>query len=294
MPTSARGASQVQAVGQRGSARQERTTTRRREHGVTRYLGIDLAWAARARTGMAALDEDGRLVASTSVVTDDEIAAFVGTHAPGTVVAAVDAPLVVPNATGSRVPEQLVSREFGPYHAGAYPSNRSRPLFDPPRGETLCRWLGWDPDPATAPGGDRSVAIEVYPHPAMVVLFALATVLPYKAKRGRDVDGLRTAFLSVLDHMERVCDEPLRLTTSPRWAEIRAAVTSAGRIVDLDRVEDEVDAVLCAYLAWLWGTGAPGMRVIGDVGTGYIVVPGTPSVPPARRATQRPVGKPLR
>ncbi|GEK22950.1 DUF429 domain-containing protein [Cellulomonas xylanilytica] len=270
---------------------------------MTTYLGIDLAWAARAKTGMAALDADGRLVASTSVVTDDEIAAFVATHTSGTVVAAIDAPLIVPNATGSRMAEQLVSREFGPYNAGAYPSNRSRPLFDPPRAETLCRRFGWDPDPATPPGQDRSVAIEVYPHPAMVVLFALSTVLPYKARRGRDVDGLRTAFVSLLDHLERACDEPLRLTTSPRWAEIRVAVTSAGRIVDLDRVEDEVDAVLCAYLAWLWGTGSPMMRVVGDVDSGYIVVPGSPSVAPLRprrqgawmpQASTGKPGKPLR
>ncbi|GEL98932.1 DUF429 domain-containing protein [Cellulomonas terrae] len=250
---------------------------------MTTYLGIDLAWAARARTGLAALDEDGRLVASTSAITDDEIAAFVDAHTSGAVVAAIDAPLIVPNATGSRVAEQLITREFGRYNAGAYPSNRSRPLFDPPRGETLCQRFGWDPDPATPPGRDRSVAIEVYPHPAMVVLFALATVLPYKAKRGRDVSALKTAFASLLDHMERVCDEPLGLTASPRWAEIRSAVASAERIVDLDRVEDEVDAVLCAYLAWLWGTGSPTMRVLGDVDSGYIVVPGTASVPPAGR-----------
>ena len=249
---------------------------------MTTYLGIDLAWAARAKTGLAALDEEGRLVASTSVVTDDEIAAFVDEHGHGTAVAAIDAPLIVPNATGSRVPERLITQEFGRYNAGAYPSNRSRPLFDPPRGETLCQRFGWDRDPGTPPGRDRSVAIEVYPHPAMVVLFALATVLPYKAKRGRGLEGLQTAFLSLLDHMEAACDEPLRLTSSPRWAQIRVAVASAGRVADLDRVEDEVDAVLCAYLAWLWGTGSPTMRVLGDVDSGYIVVPGSPTVPPVR------------
>lgn len=241
---------------------------------MTTYLGIDLAWAARARTGLAALDADGRLVASTSAITDDEIAAFVDAHTSGTVVAAIDAPLIVPNATGSRVPEQLITQEFGRYNAGAYPSNRSRPLFDPPRGETLCERFGWDRDPATPPGRDRSVAIEVYPHPAMVVLFALATVLPYKAKRGRSLDSLRTAFVSLLDHMELVCDDPLRLTSSARWGTIRDAVATAGRVADLERVEDEVDAILCAYLAWLWGTGSRQMRVLGDVETGYIVVPG--------------------
>jgi len=224
---------------------------------MTTYLGIDLAWAARAKTGVAALDEDGRLVASTSVTTDDEVAAFVESHTVGPVVAAIDAPLIVPNATGSRVAERLVSREFGPYNAGAYPSNRSRPLFDPPRAETLCRRFGWDPDPATPPGRTHSVAIEVYPHPAMVVLFGLATVLPYKAGRGRTADGLRTAFLTLLDHLELACDEPLRLTSSPRWAQIRSTVASAERIADLDKVEDEVDAILCGYLAWLWGTGSP-------------------------------------
>ena len=233
-------------------------TGARREEGRRDHLPGDRPRLGRTGPDRArGLDEDGRLVASTAVVTDDQIAAFVEAHTFGTVVAAIDAPLIVPNATGSRVAEKLVSREFGPYNAGAYPSNRSRALFDPPRAETLARRFGWDPDPTTPPGRNRSVAIEVYPHPAMVVLFGLPTVLPYKAKRGRDVAGLRTAFLALLDHLERVCDEPLRLTTSPRWAEIRSAVDSAGRIVDLDRVEDEVDAVLCAYLAWLWGTGSP-------------------------------------
>jgi hypothetical protein len=44
---------------------------------VPTYLGLDLAWGPRARTGLAALDPDGRLVASGSVRSDDEIAAFV-------------------------------------------------------------------------------------------------------------------------------------------------------------------------------------------------------------------------
>ena len=38
------------------------------------YLGIDLAWGQRSRTGVAVLGPTGRLLASTSVVTDDEIA----------------------------------------------------------------------------------------------------------------------------------------------------------------------------------------------------------------------------
>lgn len=76
----------------------------------------------------------------------------------------------------------------------------------------------------------------------------------------------------------------LRLSDSARWADIRATVRAAERPVDLDAIEDEIDAIFCAYLAWLWGTSDPRMRVLGDLERGYIVIPGPPSVPPGRPA----------
>lgn len=153
-----------------------------------RYLGVDLAWGEKKRTGLAVLGSDGALLSSTAVRTDDEIAAFVEEHASGPVVTAIDAPLVVPNETGQRDCERLLNAEFGRYRAGAHPSNRSRAWFVPePRGARLARRLGWEIDPSMRPDGERSVAIEVYPHPAMVSLFDLPTVIPYKNKRGRTV-----------------------------------------------------------------------------------------------------------
>lgn len=262
------------------------------------YLGIDLAWGPRARTGLAALDASGRLVASASVRTDEDIAAFVARHCPGETVAAVDAPLVVPNLTGMRPCEVQVSREFGRYHAGAYPANRSNPAFAPPRAETLARRFGWATDPQVTPGRGRSVVVEVYPHPAMVVLFGLATVLPYKNRRGRDLESLRAAFGDLLDHLERVCGDMLDLTGAgsgtragagaERWSQIRRGVAAARRKSELRLLEDEVDAVLCAYLAWLWARRDPAMRVLGDGRDGYIVVPGVPVVPPAPHARSAP------
>jgi predicted RNase H-like nuclease len=265
---------------------------------VTRHLGIDLAWGPRARTGLAALDADGRLVASTSVRTDDEIATFVEEHGGSRgredAVAAFDAPLVVPNATGMRPCEVLVSREFGRYDAGTYPANRSNPLFAPPRAETLARRFGWATDPAVLPGDGRSVAIEVYPHPAMVVLFDLGRVLPYKDRRGRDVESLRAAFGLLLGHLERVCGATLDLGRSERGAAIRDGVAGARRKSELRLLEDEVDAVLCAYLAWLWARRDPTMRVLGTARDGYVVVPGTPRVPPAPRVAPVPSGRVVR
>ncbi|GGC02436.1 DUF429 domain-containing protein [Cellulomonas carbonis] len=257
---------------------------------MTTYLGIDLAWSARNRTGLAALDDDGALVASASVRSDDDVDAFVASASTGRVVAAIDAPLVVPNDSGQRTCERLVNAEFGPYYAGAHSSNRANPLFQRPRGLALSERHGWDVDPASRHRTDVSVAIEVYPHPATITLFGLPTVLRYKRKRGRSVTACRDELLRLMDLMEQHLDAPLLLSTSSRWAQIRDAVAAATRPFHLGAVEDEVDAVLCAYLAWLWGTRDERMRVIGDVDDGYIVVPGRPTVPAVRPS--RPVTRP--
>ena len=42
--------------------------------GVDVFVGVDLAWTARGRTGLAVVDTSGRLVSSTVAVTDEEIA----------------------------------------------------------------------------------------------------------------------------------------------------------------------------------------------------------------------------
>ncbi len=251
------------------------------------YVGIDLAWGPRNRSGLAVCDGSGRLVDSTSVRTDDEIAAFLEpwlVSAGTDVVAAIDAPLVVPNETGRRGSEARLGEVYARFHAGAHPANRSRSWFDPPRGEVLARRFGWDLDPATPPSAGRALAIEVYPHPAMVALFGLGRVLPYKQKPGRDLTALRGAWAGLLGHLERVAGPTLRLADSPRWAEIRDVVRHATRKADLRAVEDEVDAILCAYLAWLW---VHDDRELWDVfrgaGGDAIVVPRRPLVDPGPR-----------
>ena len=71
-----------------------------------------------------------------------------------------------------------------------------------------------------------------------------------------------------------MCEEPLRLSESARWAVLRRVAATATRKSELKRIEDEIDAILCAYLAWMWGRRDARMRVLGDLAGGYIVVPG--------------------
>jgi predicted RNase H-like nuclease len=229
---------------------------------------------------LAAVDDRGRLMASTWVRTDEEIAAWLRAAAPDPTVVAIDAPLIVPNPSGQRRAETLISRAFGRYGASAHTSNRGHALFDPPRASTLANRFGWDPDPGTAPGHGRPVCIEVYPHPAMITLFGLPERLAYK--KGPDRRG---EFARLVTHMQSIPE--LQLTRSPRWQQIVALVADP-RPGDLNRVEDEVDAILCAHLAWLWHHQTNALVVYGTAQEGYIVAPPPPgeTLPRPRRDGQ--------
>lgn len=239
------------------------------------FVGLDLAWADRSRTGLAVVGGPGALLDSVSLRSDGEITTWLDRADWAPVVIAIDAPLVVTNLTGARACEVAVSRSYGRFGASCHPANRSRPWFNPPRGQVLAQARGWNLEPNhIGTAGDPS-AIEVYPHPAMVELFGLARIIPYKAKAGRTVAFRRDQFCALIEHMERI--PHLDLPSSTRWAQLKAEFHAAGRQVDLDRIEDEIDAILCAHLAWLWHHDRGGMRQFGT-GDAVIVIPFAPDV----------------
>jgi predicted RNase H-like nuclease len=116
----------------------------------------------------------------------------------------------------------------------------------------------------------------------MVGLFSLPYTLPYKGKKGRDLAGLQAAYEVLLDSMERHLLE-LALPRNDRWAQLRTTAANPQRKADLERIEDEIDAIVCAHLAWLWSNRPGVLQVYGDVTTGYIVAPPPPEHPPMRR-----------
>src|SRR5215467_644860 len=72
---------------------------------------------------------DGKAITSALVRSDDEIVAWVRHHAGQDVVPAIDAPLVIPNVTGRRRCESLLSACFHSAQAGAHSANLSLPAF---------------------------------------------------------------------------------------------------------------------------------------------------------------------
>lgn len=239
-----------------------------------RFAGVDLAWGLNGGTGVC-LVEDGRVRDSARLRTDEEILDWLAPVTAGPAVVAIDAPLVVRNATGRRRCETLVSRCFGAQHAGAHSSNLGLPAFrGGVRAERLAEALGLDVDPAVEPGTPVRRALEVYPHPALVALFELPFTLRYKAKRGRTLESRRLAMLELVRLLGtlRDGDPPLEVDAEAWAARVGAAPTQAA----LDRLEDELDAYVCACVGlYYWSHGLARCRVLGDVADGYIVTPVT-------------------
>src|SRR6478735_2740744 len=149
------------------------------------FVGVDLAWGQRKPTGLAVLDDGGQLVHVSAADTDEEIVATLAPYVEGECLVAIDAPLIVPNATGNRPAEADLNRDFARFDAGAHPANTGKPEFSStPRGAALCARLGLDMNPRSR---RKRRAIEVYPHPAIVALFRLGRTLKYKNKPGRAV-----------------------------------------------------------------------------------------------------------
>ncbi len=241
----------------------------------TLFAGIDLAWSS-GWTGVAVADDAGQILSSARVRTDAQIAEWVQAQPGELAVVAVDAPLVVPNETGQRLAERLIGRAYGAYGAGAHTSNRGTFGGAESRAMTLARRFGWEVDPDAGPDHGRTRCIEVYPHPALVGLFGLPYRLDYKkGATARRLPG----FLSLVGLLESIPE--LGLASSPRWAELRRTLCEP-QPGDPNRWEDEVDAILCAHLAWLWQRRPDSLAVYGTLHDGYIVAPPPPTHRPVR------------
>ncbi len=173
---------------------------------MTTYVGVDLAWGDKNRTGLAAVDEDGRLLAFGDVRTDEEILAWLRPLVAGLCLVAIDAPLIVRNTTGRRPCEAELNAVFAKYEAGAHPSNTGKPEFaHGTRGARLAHELGLDIDPRS--DAERR-GIEVYPHPATVALFDLDRTIKYKHKPGRELSFLQAESLRLIEHLEGLRHAP--------------------------------------------------------------------------------------
>lgn len=238
-------------------------------------VGIDLAWGRRRPTGLAVLDDQGRLIHVSAAQDDDEIDAAVGEYIAHDCLVAIDAPLIVTNPTGNRSAERALNADFARFDAGAHPSNTGKPELAPPRGAELCERWGLDLAPASVA---RRRAIEVYPHPATISLFGLGRTLKYKQKSGRSFGDLQEALTRLATLVDGLAehDPAISLSQCEDWEALKHRLVSATRKADLRVVEDQVDAVVCAYVGRYARLRPADTTTYGDGETGYIVTPTLP------------------
>ncbi len=252
------------------------------------FLGLDLAWGRKNTSGGCVVscpaDAGGRgfvLDYTETLGDDDEIVSWVSrcsdAAGPDGLLLGVDAPLLVPNETGKRPCEMEIGKRFARFQAGAHPANRT--IFGGDvRGERLVSRLAalgicHDPHVST---GQREVRqmMEVFPHPAHVVLFGLAKTLKYKPKPKRSYETRWAAMNEYSRLLRRLSefDPPLDLPADWPPADVSGRVGSG-----LKRLEDGMDALSCAYIVfWYWRHGAEGAEVLGDMTEGYVVIPKMP------------------
>ncbi|GAB4377232.1 MAG: DUF429 domain-containing protein [Elainellaceae cyanobacterium] len=244
-----------------------------------KFVGVDLGWQSQP-SGLCYLHwQDGALllIELDRVAEVSEVLTWIDhrVQRDEAAIVAVDAPTLIPNATGMRLPDRLTHQYFGKYHAGCYPANLNRPFAQ--RTIAFGRSLesrGFIHAPLLQPQQIGRFQIEVFPHPATIHLFGLTRILKYKkgrlAERRAELAKLRHYILTHLPLLEPSLQIP--------EAALIPEVPQTGQA--LKAIEDQLDSLLCAYVAahwWYWslernwvlGAATPEESCL----TGYIVVP---------------------
>lgn len=236
---------------------------------MPRFLGIDFGWRSQP-SGLCCLElqEDTLYLLNLDrLLEPDHILAWVDVWTLGTTLVAVDAPTIIPNQTGTRLPDRLTHKYFGKYHAGCYPANLGRPFAHRTvgLGEALGQ-RGFCHAPQIMPQSEGKYQIEVFPHPAIVHLFGLDRILKYK--KGRLADR-RQELARLKNYIET---ELSRLQPQLKLSQPLPPIPNPGK--ELKELEDQLDSIICAYVgAYWWYWGMERNLTLGHLETGYIVVP---------------------
>ncbi|MBS3151168.1 DUF429 domain-containing protein [Candidatus Woesearchaeota archaeon] len=238
------------------------------------FIGIDLAWSENNKSGIAILEGDkkqAKLISVSLALKDSEIIEFIEKYAKNNnTLISIDAPLIVPNEEGRRLAEALVGNLFRKFNAGAHPSNRKRlsSFTGSIRGEEISKLLeklNFEHSPYIEKQEQSRKFFEVYPHPSMVVLFNLSTVIPYKSKPKRTYTSRYKAFRQYQNYLKN-----LNIKNS---SEVILQDITELKAQKLKDYEDKLDAIFCAYLSYYTWLNPEKCKVLGNMKEGYILTP---------------------
>jgi predicted RNase H-like nuclease len=249
------------------------------------YVGFDSAWTDNPKIlgAICAVDiEDGHAARfrAPRLVSFNQALTFIRSvrSGNGITLIALDQPTVVPNLTGMRPVERVAASLVSWLGGGVQPSNRGRlgmfcnasPIW---RFLTALRAVE-DPEQARV-AADGLYLIEVFP---ALALASLGTAFfgrlcgprynPDRKKTFRANDWLRVAKAAADEAHALGCEE------------LAAWCRDAGSISQLRKAnQDMMDSALCALIALRWRLRPRGESLLlGDLTTGYMVLPASPAV----------------
>lgn len=239
-----------------------------------RYLGLDLGWTPRDSSGGVVLEptEDGgvQVISADSLRSHEDTLRWI-TRNRGRAQATLawNAPLIVENLSGSRVCDRQLLEHFSRYRIDEYANNTVSASHPRTMGRALMR-MGFDPNPASE--GDRIV--ETHTQAAQVLL--LGVDRPVRMKSG-PIGGRKES----VERLRELIEERLmgatatpRLHDSPELTQMMEAHLPDLNGTRLGELEERLEALLCAYVAaYLGQVGTDGCAFLGDLDTGYILLP---------------------
>jgi predicted RNase H-like nuclease len=249
---------------------------------MSAVLGIDAAWTAGQPSGVALAVRAGtrwrlRAVAPSythflgraagaepderprgSLPDASALLAAAGTLAGARVdLVAIDMPLARTPIVGRRVSDNAITRAFGGRYCGTHSPSAARPG---PLSDRLRAGFAAAGYPLRTGDARAGGLIEVYPHPALVVLAQARRRLPYKASKTRSYWPAETlAARRVLLAAEWARIVALLATRIDGVAEALPALPADAGGVARKAQEDMIDAVVCAWvgIAALEGAAEP-------------------------------------
>ncbi len=186
----------------------------------------------------------------------------------GSATLAINAPIIVDNLSGSRPCDRALLEHFSRYRIDEYANNTVSASHPRTMGRALMR-MGFDPNPASE--GDR--IIETHTQAAQILL--LGVDRPIRMKSG-PIGGRKEA----VERLRELIDERMiesgtpRLHLTPELEQLMDAHLPDLNGTRLGELEERLEALVCAYVAaYLGQVGPDGCAFLGDMDTGYILLP---------------------
>lgn len=179
---------------------------------------------------------------------------------------AIDAPLIINNASGQRECEKQIGSMYGSRGASCHTSNLN--LYPDALSVNFANALI---NQGFTHLDTNKWIIECYPHPSLIEIFGLPERLKYK--KGKKADKI-LGQVNLADLIKSLSDSEILKLIIPKQFEKHLDKTYINQLIgkSIKTNEDALDSIICLYIAGLYQLKKSG-HLFGDKQNGYVWVP---------------------